>query len=124
MTDMAALLAHRRGGPEVLAFDRAPVPVPAHGEVSIAVHAAAITFDELAPQETWLRDGAQVPGLGAAPVIDACTDDLVVTWPGLRRGHRHRRREGRGLGDGRAAFEGGRRAHRRPGTTVLIVRDQ
>ena len=58
MTDMAALRAHHRGGPEVLTFERAPVPVPADGEVLIAVHAAAITFDELTWEETWLRDGA------------------------------------------------------------------
>jgi NADPH:quinone reductase-like Zn-dependent oxidoreductase len=55
---MTALRAHRRGGPEVLVVERAPVPVPAAGEVLIAVHAAAITFDELTWEETWTRDGA------------------------------------------------------------------
>ena len=52
---MTALRAHRRGGPEVLVVDRAPVPVPAAGEVLVAVHAAAITFDELTWDETWAR---------------------------------------------------------------------
>jgi NADPH:quinone reductase-like Zn-dependent oxidoreductase len=55
---MTALRAHRRGGPEVLVVERAPVPVPAPGEVLIAVHAAAITFDELTWEETWTRGGA------------------------------------------------------------------
>jgi NADPH:quinone reductase-like Zn-dependent oxidoreductase len=55
---MTALRAHRRGGPEVLVVERAPVPAPAPGEVLIAVHAAAITFDELTWEETWTRDGA------------------------------------------------------------------
>ncbi|MET0476105.1 MAG: NADP-dependent oxidoreductase [Mycobacterium sp.] len=54
---MTALRAHHRGGPEVLTVERAPVPVPGDGEVLIAVHAAAITFDELTWPETWTRDG-------------------------------------------------------------------
>ena len=54
---MKALRAHRRGGPEVLVVERAPVPVPAAGEVLVAVRAAAITFDELTWEETWTRDG-------------------------------------------------------------------
>jgi len=57
LTEMTALRAHRRGGPEVLVVERAPVPVPAAGEVLVAVHAAAITFDELTWEETWTRDG-------------------------------------------------------------------
>jgi NADPH:quinone reductase-like Zn-dependent oxidoreductase len=52
---MTALRAHRRGGPEVLVVERAPVPVPAADEVLVAVHAAAITFDELTWDETWAR---------------------------------------------------------------------
>jgi NADPH:quinone reductase-like Zn-dependent oxidoreductase len=54
---MTALRAHRRGGPEVLVVEGAPVPVPAAGEVLVAVRAAAITFDELTWEETWTRDG-------------------------------------------------------------------
>jgi NADPH:quinone reductase-like Zn-dependent oxidoreductase len=57
LTEMTALRAHRRGGPEVLVVEHAPVPVPAAGEVLVAVHAAAITFDELTWEETWTRDG-------------------------------------------------------------------
>jgi NADPH:quinone reductase-like Zn-dependent oxidoreductase len=57
MAQMTALRAHRRGGPEVLAVESAPVPVPAVGEVLVEVHAAAITFDELTWEETWTRDG-------------------------------------------------------------------
>ena len=54
---MTALRAHRRGGAEVLVVERAPVPVPAPGEVLAAVHAAAITFDELTWEERLIRDG-------------------------------------------------------------------
>src|SRR6476620_6190153 len=53
MTKMTALRAHRRGGPEVLDVEPAPVPQPAAGEVLVAVHAAGITFDELTWDETW-----------------------------------------------------------------------
>ena len=61
---MTALRAHRRGGPEELVVEHAPVPIPAAGEVLVAVHAAAITFDELTWDETWTRNG-----LSRTPVI-------------------------------------------------------
>ena len=40
MSAMTALRAHHRGGPEVLVVEQAPVPVPAVGEVLIAVGTA------------------------------------------------------------------------------------
>ncbi len=43
MTEMTALRAHRRGGPEQLVVERAPVPGPVADDVLVAVHAAAIT---------------------------------------------------------------------------------
>lgn len=85
MTTMTALRAHRRGGPEVLTVERAPIPVPAAGEVLVAVHAAAITFDELTWPETWTRDGVdrtpiipshEVSGVVAA-VAPGSTDFIV-----------------------------------------------
>lgn len=54
---MHALRAHHRGGPEVLIYEEAPVPVPGPGEVLLRVHAAGITFTELLWDATWLRDG-------------------------------------------------------------------
>jgi NADPH:quinone reductase-like Zn-dependent oxidoreductase len=71
---MRALRARRRGGPEVLAVERAPVPVPAAGEVLVAVHAAAITFDELTWEETWTRDG-----VSRTPVIPSHEVSGVVS---------------------------------------------
>ncbi|MBJ7339352.1 NADP-dependent oxidoreductase [Mycolicibacterium sp.] len=72
---MTALRAHHRGGPEVLTVERAPIPVPASGEVLIAVHAAAITFDELTWEETWLRDGVDrtpiIPSHEVSGVVSA-----------------------------------------------------
>ena len=65
-TSMTALRAHRRGGPEVLVPESAPVPVPASDEVLLRVHAAAITFAELTWEETWTRDGAD-----RTPVVPA-----------------------------------------------------
>jgi NADPH:quinone reductase-like Zn-dependent oxidoreductase len=64
MAQMTALRARRRGGPEVLAVESAPIPVPGTGDVLVAVHAAAITFDELTWEETWTRNG-----LSRAPII-------------------------------------------------------
>jgi NADPH:quinone reductase-like Zn-dependent oxidoreductase len=72
---MTALRAHRRGGPEVLVVERAPVPVPASGEVLIEVHAAAITFDELTWDETWTRNGVDrtptIPSHEVSGVVSA-----------------------------------------------------
>lgn len=74
MTEMTALRAHRPGGPEVLVVERAPVPVAAAGEVLVAVHAAAITFDELTWAETWTCDG-----VSRTPVIPSHEVSGVVT---------------------------------------------
>jgi NADPH:quinone reductase-like Zn-dependent oxidoreductase len=82
MTQMTALRAHRRGGPEVLAVEAAPIPVPAAGEVLVAVHAAAITFDELTWEETWTRDG-----VSRTPVIPSHEISGVVAETGSDTGH-------------------------------------
>ncbi len=50
---MRALRAHRRGGPEKFAVERASVPPFGSCDILVAVHAAAITFDELRWEETW-----------------------------------------------------------------------
>jgi NADPH:quinone reductase-like Zn-dependent oxidoreductase len=55
---MNALRAHRRGGPDMLVYEQGPVPTQGAADVLVAVPAAAITFDELLWDETWLRDGA------------------------------------------------------------------
>ncbi len=81
MTDMIALRAHHRGGPDVLIVERAPRPVPAAGEVLIEVHAAAITFDELSWEETWSRDGRDrtpvIPSHEVSGVVIATADDVT-----------------------------------------------
>ncbi len=81
MTDMTAVRAHHRGGPEVLVVERAPIPVPAAGEVLIEVHAGAITFDELTWEESWARDGRDrtpmIPSHEVSGVITAMADDVT-----------------------------------------------
>src|SRR6478609_6456318 len=62
---MKALRAHRRGGPEVLAVEDAADPVIGDGQVLVAVHAAAITFDEL----TWDLSWQTTDGQDRLPVI-------------------------------------------------------
>jgi NADPH:quinone reductase-like Zn-dependent oxidoreductase len=83
---MTALRAHRRGGPEVLAVERAPVPVPAAGEVLVAVHAAAITFDELTWEETWTRDGISrttvIPSHEVSGVVSEIASGVTDFEPG------------------------------------------
>ena len=74
MAQMTALRAHSRGGPKVLVVESAPVPVPAVGEVLVAVRAAAITFDELTWEETWTLNG-----ISRVPVIPSHEVSGVVT---------------------------------------------
>ena len=81
MADMSALRAHHRGGPEVLVVERAPIPVPGHGEVLIEVHAGAITFDELTWTETWERDGHDrtpvIPSHEVSGIVTATAEDVT-----------------------------------------------
>jgi NADPH:quinone reductase-like Zn-dependent oxidoreductase len=57
LTEMMALRAHTRGGPETLVYETAQKPVPGPGELIVRVANAAITFAELGWDETWTRDG-------------------------------------------------------------------
>ncbi|OBG22722.1 NADP-dependent oxidoreductase [Mycobacterium sp. 852002-51057_SCH5723018] len=83
---MTALRAHRPGGPEVLVVERAPVPVPAAGEVLVSVRAAAITFDELTWPETWTRDGVDrtpiIPSHEVSGVVAETSSGVTDFAPG------------------------------------------
>ena len=80
MEAMRAVRAHRRGGPEELRLEEAPVPVPADGEVLVEVHAAAITYDELLWDESWTRNGVD-----RTPIIPSheVSGTVVGTGPGV-----------------------------------------
>jgi len=75
---MSALRARHRGGPEVLTVERAPVPVPAPGEVLVEVHAAAITFDELTWEETWAHTPV-IPSHEVSGIVAAVSGDAEFT---------------------------------------------
>lgn len=75
---MRALRAHHRGGPELLVVEDAETPVPARGEVLVAVHVAAITLTELGWDLSWqTRDGTD-----RTPVIPSHELSGVVTAVG------------------------------------------
>jgi NADPH:quinone reductase-like Zn-dependent oxidoreductase len=80
---MMALRAHTQGGPEVLVYEPAPRPTPGDGEVVVAVHAAAITFDELTWPETWVCGGVDrtpvIPSHEFSGVV-AEVGDGVTGW--------------------------------------------
>lgn len=73
---MMALRAHRRGGPEQLVYEPAPLPVPAADEVRVAVRAAAITFAELTWPETWESDGVDRTPIIPAHEFAGTVDEL------------------------------------------------
>src|SRR3954470_15970593 len=78
---MWALRAPERGGPEQLRFERAPIPSVDADEVLVAVHAAAITFDELLWDETWQPLPA-VPSHEVSGVVAAVGADVTAFAPG------------------------------------------
>ncbi len=77
---MQALRAHERGGPEQFRLESAPVPEPGPGEVLVAVHAAAITYDELLWDESWTREGKD-----RTPVVPSheVAGTVVAVGPGV-----------------------------------------
>lgn len=67
---MHAVRGHRRGGPEVLAYEVAPRPVPGDGDVLVEVRSASITAGELAWDATW-TDSLAPGGRPRLPAIPA-----------------------------------------------------
>jgi NADPH:quinone reductase-like Zn-dependent oxidoreductase len=86
MTDMMALRAHARGGPEQLVYERAPMPDPGTGEVVVAVHAAGITFAELTWDATWTRDGRDRTPIVPAHEVSGTIAEIGPGVMGLRGG--------------------------------------
>jgi threonine dehydrogenase-like Zn-dependent dehydrogenase len=89
MSTMKAARAHKRGGPEVLRYEDAPVPAVGAREVLVEVHAAAITPGELGWDETWQSaDGADrtpiVPSHEFSGVIAEVGGDVSSLTPGTQ----------------------------------------
>lgn len=78
MGTMKAVRAHQRGGPEVLRYEDAPIPVVGTGEVLVEVHAAAVTPGELAWDATW----QSADGSDRTPTIPSHEFSGVVTKTG------------------------------------------
>lgn len=78
MAAMMALRAHRRGGPEQLVYEEAPVPEPLADEALVAVHAAGITFAELGWDASWQT----AEGADRTPVIPSHEVSGVVAAVG------------------------------------------
>jgi NADPH:quinone reductase-like Zn-dependent oxidoreductase len=86
---MKAVRAHKRGGPEVLRYEDAPVPEVGASEVLVEVHAAAVTPGELAWDETWQSaDGVDrtpvVPSHEFSGVIAQVGGDVSSLTPGTQ----------------------------------------
>src|ERR1700733_5733787 len=94
MSEMMALRAHARGGPEKLVYESVRRPDPSSGEVLIEVHAAAITFAELSWDETWSHIptipshevSGVVAGLGADVERFSVGDEVFGRIPFERHG--------------------------------------
>jgi NADPH:quinone reductase-like Zn-dependent oxidoreductase len=84
---MKAVRAHKRGGPEVLRYEDAPVPEVGVGEVLVEVQAAAVTSGELAWDATWqAADGADrtpiIPSHEFSGVIARVGGGVLSLTPG------------------------------------------
>src|SRR5438445_12123626 len=89
MSTMKAVRAHKRGGPEVLLDEDAPVPELGRNEVLVEVDAAAVTPGELAWDGTWqLADGADrtpiIPSHEFSGVIAQVGGDVRSLTPGTQ----------------------------------------
>jgi NADPH:quinone reductase-like Zn-dependent oxidoreductase len=78
---MKAVRLHRRGGPEQLAYEDAPTPMPGVGDALVRVHACAITPTELSWGTTYTtRDGVErlptIPGHELSGVVEAVSQDV------------------------------------------------
>ncbi len=82
---MKALFFEKHGGNEVFQFGDLPDPVPAAGEVRIALHTAALNHLDL-----FVRDGIpgvplpQIPGADGAGVVEALGSGVDSVAPGDR----------------------------------------
>jgi len=79
---MKAIRLHKRGGPEQLVFEDAPVPEPKADEARVRVHAAAITPTELTWPATYkFPDGRErlpsIPAHEVSGVVEALGSDAT-----------------------------------------------
>lgn len=84
---MHAVRAHERGGPEVLVYERVPLPLLESGEVLVQVRAVGITPSELT-WNIWERpDGTSrlpvAPGHEVAGVVVAVAPDVFDVTAGI-----------------------------------------
>src|SRR5438067_10045292 len=89
MSTMKAVRAHKRGGPEVLRYEDAPVPEVGANEVLVELNAAAVTPGELAWDETWQSaDGADrtpiIPSHEFSGVLAEVSGDVRSRTPGTQ----------------------------------------
>src|SRR5687767_11211299 len=87
MKTMKAIRIHSYGGPEVLAYEDAPVPTPGPGEVLVRVHAAGINpmdwkiragyFKEFIPHKFPL-----IPGWDLSGTVEAVGSGVTGFQPG------------------------------------------
>jgi NADPH:quinone reductase-like Zn-dependent oxidoreductase len=84
---MKAIRLHARGGPEAFAYEDAPQPRPAHGEVLVRVCAAAVTPTELVSPPTWVTSTGEprfpvILGHESSGVIAAVGDGVTEVTVG------------------------------------------
>ncbi len=84
---MKAIRIHRRGGPEALVYEDAPVPEIGNGEALIKVHAAAITPTEFTWNSTFTTaDGKErlpiIPSFEVSGTVEKVANDVTDLPPG------------------------------------------
>jgi len=84
---MKALLSIRPGGPDTLVLEEIPEPVPASGEVRVAVRACGVNYPDLLIIQDLYQYKPQrpfAPGAEIAGVIDAVGEGVTHLRPGDR----------------------------------------
>lgn len=77
---MRAITFHRRGGPEVLAYEEVPDPVPARGEVLVRVRACGLNHLDLHVREGSHGMKAPLPHIGGLEAAG----EVAALGPGVR----------------------------------------
>ena len=82
---MKAIRVIKTGGPDVLAYEEAPLPVPVDNEVRLKIEAAGVNFVDIYYRRgLYSQDTPFTPGMEAAGIVDSIGAGVQNFKPGDR----------------------------------------